>query len=85
MCDTSPKSVSGIKVHGRASTNGMESFWSTLKRTHKATFHKVSPNHFDRYVLEFDDKLNMLDLWALAQMCDALAAENGLNTRARLE
>ena len=85
MCDTSLKSVSSIKVHGRASRTGMESFWSTLKRTHKATFQKLSPNHFDRYVLEFDDNLNMLDLWALVQMSDDLAAEDRLNSGVRLE
>ena len=35
---------------GMAHTNGIESFWSMLKRAHKGTFHKISPKHLDRYV-----------------------------------
>ena len=32
-------------VDGMAHTNGIESFWSMLKRAHKGTFHKISPKH----------------------------------------
>ena len=28
-----------------AHTNGVESFWSILKRAHKGTFHTMSPKH----------------------------------------
>ncbi len=45
-------------VRDRAHTNGVESFWSTLKRTHKGVFHKISPKHLDRYVQEFAGKHN---------------------------
>ena len=40
-------------VREQAHTNGIESFWSMLKRAHKGTFHKISPKHLDRYVEEF--------------------------------
>ena len=32
-------------VRGNVHTNGVESFWSMLKRAHKGTFHKLSPWH----------------------------------------
>ena len=32
-------------VKGQAHTNGIESFWATLKRAHKGVFHKLSPKH----------------------------------------
>ena len=40
----------GEYVRDMAHTNGVESFWSMLKRAHKGTFHKISPKHLDRYV-----------------------------------
>ena len=33
----------GEYVRGQAHTNGVESFWSMLKRAHVGTFHKLSP------------------------------------------
>ena len=49
-------------VKGDVHTNGMESFWSMLKRAHKGTFHKLSPKHLDRYVQEFTGKQNVREL-----------------------
>ena len=43
----------GEYVDGKVHTNGIESFWSMLKRAHKGTFHKISPKHLNRYVQEF--------------------------------
>ena len=37
---------------GDCSTNGIESFWSMVKRAHKGTFHSISPKHLQRYVDE---------------------------------
>ena len=49
-------------VRGEIHTNGMESFWSMLKRSHTGTFHKMSPKHLDRYVQEFEVKHNLREL-----------------------
>ena len=60
-------------VRGQAHTNGMESFWSMLKRAHDETFHKMSPKHLQRYVSEFAGKHNIRDSGTLAQMRDTVA------------
>ena len=46
-------------VRGPVHTNGVESFWSMLKRAHKGTFHKMSPKHLERYVQEFAGRHNV--------------------------
>ena len=66
-------------VKGQAHTNGIESFWSMLKRAHKGTFHKISPKHLDRYVQEFASKHNMRDSDTLAQMRRTVAGLVGRN------
>jgi len=38
-------------VRGRVHTNGMENFWSLLKRTLHGTYVAVEPFHLDRYVV----------------------------------
>ena len=43
----------GEYVRGMAHTQGIESFWSMLKRGHKDIYHKISPKHLQRYVDEF--------------------------------
>lgn len=55
-------------VRGDVHTNGIESFWSMLKRAHKGRFHKLSPKHLNRYVQEFAAKHNIRELDTLAQM-----------------
>lgn len=49
----------GQYVSGQIHTNGMESFWSMLKRAHKGIYHKISPKHLQRYVDEFVGRHNM--------------------------
>jgi hypothetical protein len=39
-------------VRGRVHTNGMENFWSLLKRGLKGTYVAVEPFHLERYVDE---------------------------------
>ena len=50
------------------STNGIESFWSMLKRAHKGTFHKLSEKHMQRYVEEFCGRHNVRELDTTDQM-----------------
>ena len=58
----------GEYVREKAHTNGVESFWSMLKRAHKGTFHKISPKHLQRYVSEFAGKHNIREADTLGQM-----------------
>ena len=69
----------GEYVKGMAHTNGMESFWSTLKRAHMGTFHKLSPKHLNRYVAEFEAKHNGRDLNTVTQMVNTASALVGHN------
>ena len=58
----------GEYVKGKAHTNGIESFWASLRRAHMGTFHKLSPKHLERYVNEFAAKNNIRDLDTIDQM-----------------
>ena len=58
----------GQYVKGRAHTNGIESFWASLRRAHMGTFHKMSPKHLQRYVNEFAAKNNIRHLDTIEQM-----------------
>lgn len=49
----------GEYVHHQAHTNGLESFWSMLKRGFHGTFHHMSPKHLHRYVSEFSSRHGM--------------------------
>ena len=69
----------GEYVRDMAHTNGVESFWSMLKRAHKGTFHKISPKHLNRYVQEFAGKHNIRESGTLAQMRDTVAQLVGRN------
>ena len=55
-------------MDGMAHVNGIESFWSMLKRGHKGTFHKISKKHLHRYVAEFAGRHNIRSLDTLDQM-----------------
>ena len=69
----------GEYVNGQASTNGMESFWATLKRGYYGTYHKMSRKHLQRYVNEFAGRHNIRDLDTLEQM--ALLAQGFVGRR----
>ena len=86
----------GTYVIEQVHTNGIESFWSTLKRAHKGVYHKLSAKHLDRYVQQFAAKHNLRDTDTLAQMAAVVAglvgrrllyrdliADNGLPSGAR--
>ena len=46
-------------VRGQVSTNGVESFWSMVKRGYHGTFHHYSPKHLHRYINEFSGRHNV--------------------------
>ena len=58
----------GEYVRDMVHTNGIESFWSMLKRAHKGVYHKISPQHLHRYVAEFTGRHNIRELGTLDQM-----------------
>ena len=55
-------------VNGMAHTNGIESFWSLLKRGYHGTFHHMSEKHLERYVTEFSGRHNTRDADTVGQM-----------------
>ena len=55
-------------VRDQVHTNGIESFWSLLKRGYVGTFHHFSSKHLHRYVNEFSTRFNMRDWTSIAQM-----------------
>ncbi|MYD93592.1 MAG: IS1595 family transposase [Chloroflexi bacterium] len=86
----------GEYVRDQAHTQGIESFWSMLKRAYDGTYHKMSFKHLDRYVGEFTGRHNMRELGTMRQMeavakgmrgkrlrLDDLTADNGLPNGAR--
>ena len=86
----------GEYVRQQAHVNGMESFWSMLKRGYQGTFHKFSEKHLDRYVREFAgrhnirprDTLDMMRSVAIGMVGKRLRyrdliADNGLASGAR--
>ena len=58
----------GEYVRGMAHTNGVESFWSMLKRGYIGTHHWWSVKHLDRYVTEFADRHNVRAADTIDQM-----------------
>ena len=64
-------------VRGAAHTNGMESFWSMLKRGYHGTYHHMSAKHLDRYVAEFSGRHNIREADTADQMAQLVAASVG--------
>ena len=58
----------GEYVSDQAHINGIESFWSLLKRAHKGTYHKISKKHLNRYVNEFVVRHNIREEDTIVQM-----------------
>ena len=67
----------GEYVDGMAHTNGIESFWSMLKRAHKGVYHKISPKHLQRYVDEFSGRHGIRERDTLDQMQSVVAGMVG--------
>ena len=58
----------GEYVKEQAPTNGIESFWSMLKRGYVGTYYKMSVKQLDRYANEFAGRHNTRPLDTLVQM-----------------
>ena len=56
-----------------AHTNGIESFWATLKRAHKGVYHKISAKHLQRYVDEFSGRHGIREADTTDQMHSIVA------------
>ena len=67
----------GEYVSGMAHTNGIESFWSMLKRAHKGVYHKMSAKHLQRYVDEFSGRHGIREADTLDQMQSVVAGMVG--------
>ena len=67
----------GEYVDGMAHTNGIESFWSMLKRAHKGVYHKISPKHLQRYVDEFAGRHGIREQDTITQMQNVVAGMVG--------
>ncbi len=67
----------GEYVDGMAHTNGIESFWSMLKRAHKGVYHKISAKHLQRYVDEFAGRHGVRERDTLDQMQTVVAGMVG--------
>ena len=67
----------GKYVDDQAHTNGIESFWSMLKRGYHATYHKMSAKHLARYVNEFAGRHNARSEDTLDQMAGIACRMSG--------
>ena len=73
----------GEYVREQAHTNGMESFWSMMKRGYVGTYHQISPKHLDRYVTEFEGRHNSRPADTINQMESMVRGSNGKRLRYR--
>ena len=67
----------GEYVRGSVSTNGIENYWSLLKRSYLGTYHYWSPEHLARYVTEHSFRYNRRSEHVLVRMGEAAASMEG--------
>ena len=58
----------GEYVQEQVHINGMESFWSVMKRGYHGVYHAMSPKHLPRYVAEFEGRHNDRPADTMTQM-----------------
>lgn len=71
----------GTYVIEEIHTNGIEGFWSMLKRGLVGTYHQVSAKHLQRYVDEFTGRHNLRPLDTTAQMAAIAEGMQGKRLR----
>ena len=64
-------------VRGDIHTNGIENYWSHLKRTYIGTYHYWSPEHLHRNVDEHSFRYNQRSRHVSDRMADAAAQMGG--------
>lgn len=64
-------------VRDQVHTNGIESFWSMIKRGYIGTYHRMSWEHLPRYVTEFEARHNCRDFDTIEQI--ALMFRGGID------
>ena len=64
-------------VRGEVHTNGIENYWSHLKRTYVGTYHYWSPEHLHRYVDEHSFRFNRRGDHVLERMDEAAGSMDG--------
>ena len=58
----------GEYVKGEAHTNGVESFWASLKRGYYGVYHKMSVKHLQRYINEFSQRVTVRPMHTIDQI-----------------
>ena len=64
------------KTEGEKHTNNIEGFWSQLKRGVIGTYHYVSPQHLQRYCLEFETRYNQRDVSNIQRFIEVLKSSD---------
>ena len=69
----------GEYVRGQAHVNGMESFWSMVRRGYDGIYHHISEDHLHRYINEFAGRHNIRNMDTINMM--GQVAENMIGQR----
>ena len=69
----------GEYVRGQAHVNGMESFWSMVRRGYDGVYHHISEDHLHRYINEFAGRHNVRSMDTIEMMGEV--AENMIGQR----